>query len=160
MPNIRRFVSPGDHIFVISGRAKGVEQFVVGGFEVDEKISALAAYERYPEYRQARIGENELSGNIIVRPDGAQNDFDYHTNFSRRLDNYIVGKNPVYLDTAAEIALAREKSLSVLREILDRPHARKISEVIGRARKLTPTQINELRDAILQIKGEARNVPR
>ena len=49
VPNIRRLVLPGDHIFVVSGMTPGVQQYVVGGFEVAEKISALAAYKRFPE---------------------------------------------------------------------------------------------------------------
>lgn len=157
MPNIRRYVSPGDHIFVISGRVKGAEQFVVGGFAVDEKISALAAYRRFPENRQKRNEGGQLSGNIIVDAAGKQNAFDYHGNFEKRLENYIVGKDPVYLNTEAEYELGRVRSLNILREIIGRPHARKISEVIGRTTRLSETQINELRHAISELKAEARN---
>jgi hypothetical protein len=51
VPNIRRAVVPGDHIFVISGKVAGVQQYVVGGFKVAEKISALTAFKRLPENR-------------------------------------------------------------------------------------------------------------
>ncbi len=41
MPNVRRVVERGDYIFVVSGQAVGVKQYIVGGFEVDKKINAL-----------------------------------------------------------------------------------------------------------------------
>ena len=44
MPNIRKRVQPGDHIFVVSGRIKEAPQYVVGGFEVQEKMHAAAAF--------------------------------------------------------------------------------------------------------------------
>src|SRR5262245_49994656 len=94
VPNIRRIVVPGDHIFVISGRFPSVQQYVVGGFQVAEKISALAAYGRFPELRQRVSGDGIVSGNIIVTPQGKQSAADYHENFERRIENYIVGKKP------------------------------------------------------------------
>ena len=51
VPNIRRLVVTGDHIFVVSGRTRKVQQYVVGGFQVAEKIDALTAYHRFPENR-------------------------------------------------------------------------------------------------------------
>ncbi|MEJ0022791.1 MAG: hypothetical protein WDN76_04695 [Alphaproteobacteria bacterium] len=42
MPNIRRNISLGDHIFVVSSRLEGVQQYVCGAFQVDAKISAFA----------------------------------------------------------------------------------------------------------------------
>src|SRR5690348_14542774 len=83
MPNIRRVVVPGDHIFFISGRVQGLPQYVVGGFKVDEKISALAAYRRFPENRM-RKEDGELRGNIVIREDGSRNPIDYHKNFASR----------------------------------------------------------------------------
>ena len=70
VPNIRRAVVAGDHIFVISGRTSGVRQYIVGGFQVAEKISALAAYGRFPDLRQRVREDGTLNGNIIVTPDG------------------------------------------------------------------------------------------
>ena len=49
--NIRRLVVPGDYIFVVSGRIPDVRQYVVGGFRVEQKIDALAAYKQFPENR-------------------------------------------------------------------------------------------------------------
>src|SRR5713101_6264999 len=94
VPNIRRVVVPGDHIFVISGRSSAVRQYIVGGFQVAEKISALAAYGRFPKLRQRESEDGTLSGNIIITPDGKQSPVDYHKNFESRVENYIVGRNP------------------------------------------------------------------
>ena len=38
--NIRDAVEYGDFIFVVSGKTSGVQQYVVGGLQVEEKISA------------------------------------------------------------------------------------------------------------------------
>src|SRR6516165_856032 len=69
VPNIRRVVLPGDHIFAISGRAPGVQQYVVGGFQVAEKISQLAAHGRFPDLRQRQLDDGTLRGNVIVTAD-------------------------------------------------------------------------------------------
>ena len=52
MPQIRRAVQKNDHIFTISGRMTSVQQYIVGGFKVDEKINAIIARDRFPENRQ------------------------------------------------------------------------------------------------------------
>src|SRR5687768_12631880 len=80
VPNIRKAVERNDYIFSISGRSKNVKQYVVGGFSVDEKINALAAYKRFPQNRMKVDG----GGNIIIDKNGKQLDFDYHKNFENR----------------------------------------------------------------------------
>ncbi|UXU92096.1 hypothetical protein [Burkholderia sp. S-53] len=160
MPNIRRFVEPGDQIFVISGRVTGVQQYIVGGFAVDEKIHALAAYERFPENRQSQEDDGTLRGNIIVGQNGQQNAIDYHGNFERRLENYIIGRDPVVLETPAEIALGRERSLALLQHLFARDYAQSITGVIGRFRKMNDGQIEELRGALSELKAEARDARR
>jgi hypothetical protein len=60
MPNIRRLVTRGDFIFVVSGRTPAVQQYVVGGFRVEERISALAAYDRFPENRLSLDHDGQL----------------------------------------------------------------------------------------------------
>lgn len=160
MPNIRRFVEPGDQIFVISGRVSSVQQYIVGGFAVDEKIHALAAYERFPENRQSRENDGSLRGNIIVGQDGKQNAVDYHGNFERRVENYVIGRDPIVLETPKEIELGRERSLSLLQYLFARNQAQNIKEVIGRFRKLSAGQIEELRGALSQLKAEASDARR
>src|SRR5690348_15731702 len=71
MPNIRRSVDEGDYIFVVSGRVKNIRQFVVGGFQVEEKISTLAAYRRFPENHLA-VENGQVVGNIIIDQNGKQ----------------------------------------------------------------------------------------
>src|ERR1700741_4700358 len=63
MPNIRRVVQLGDYIFVVSGRISTVEQYVIGGMRVDEKIDALAAYRRFPENRLHVNDQGQVWGN-------------------------------------------------------------------------------------------------
>src|SRR5882762_8162301 len=50
-PDIRRQLTVGDHIFVISGKIKGANQFVLGGLEILSKIDARDAYRQIPEQR-------------------------------------------------------------------------------------------------------------
>jgi hypothetical protein len=151
MPNIRRAVTLGDHIFVVSGRVEGTRQYIVGGFEVEEKIDALAAYHRFPENRQHRRSDGTVGGNIIITPDGGHSSLDYHQNFERRIENYVIGKNSLHLETASEVMRGRDETVDVLSEIFDRG-GNTPSEIIGRWRKLDGTQITELRDWLTSLK--------
>src|SRR5262245_40327192 len=63
-PDLRRNVAIGDWIFAISGRKRHVQQYVVGGLRVGEKIDALAAYHRMPQNRLHRNAEGKIVGNI------------------------------------------------------------------------------------------------
>jgi hypothetical protein len=56
-PDIRHRLNPGDHLFVISGKVRGADQFVIGGFEIDAKIHANEAYRRFPALR-LRTGDD------------------------------------------------------------------------------------------------------
>ena len=97
MPNIRRRVVPGDHILFVSGKVDSSQQFVIGGFEVAEKIPAAEAYARFPKLR-LHLGKNgEKVGNVIVDQHGRQNPLDDHDDFEQRIENYIVGRDPVVL---------------------------------------------------------------
>src|SRR5437764_15044154 len=69
-PDIRKRVEEGDHVFVVSGKVRGVAQVVLGGFEVAEKISAIEAYERFPEQHLRRLANGQVTGNVIVNADG------------------------------------------------------------------------------------------
>src|ERR1041385_4880558 len=94
MPNIRKVVKESDYIFSISGRVSNTKQYVVGGMQVKEKINALVAYDRFPQNRMIQAEDGSLRGNIITDANGRQVSCDYHDNFEKRLDNYIVGYNP------------------------------------------------------------------
>lgn len=151
MPNIRRLVMPGDYIFFISGRMLGVKQYVVGGFCVDQKIHALAAFQLLPENRQRLNKDGTLSGNIIVDKNGKQNEFDYHSKFEKRLDNYIIGKKPIVITKPNEIEIAREETVPTLQEIFKKK-GNTVGEIIGRFRKLDERQIQDTIDWLAAIK--------
>jgi hypothetical protein len=150
-PDIRKRVVPGDYIFVVSGKVAGVQQYVIGGFEVEEKIHAMAAFQRFPDQR-LHLSEGQLAGNIIVNSRGKQHKLDGHRGFERRIDNYIVGKNPIALTTPEQIARGRAETLDVLREIMMKP-GRAPLNVIGRGSKLTQDQVLQLRDWLFSIKN-------
>lgn len=158
MPNIRRVVEQGDYIFVVSGQVVGVRQYVVGGFEVDKKINALAAYKQFPQNRQRKLADGSLRGNIIVNADGSRSEVDYHSEFEKRVENYIVGKNPVALETPNEVTIARDETLRILGEIFKK-RGKTVAEIIARWRKLDSAQIEQLREWLLEIKRNARRMP-
>lgn len=143
MPNIRRVVDRGDYIFVVSGRVKNLKQYVVGGFKVDQKLDALAAYQLFPENRQLKRPDGSLAGNIIIDEKGNHLEIDYHDNFARRVENYIVGADPIVIDGASSIERAREQTIPILSDIFEKPGSR-IIDIIGRWRKLDQEQIGEL----------------
>jgi len=147
MPNIRRLVQQGDHIFAISGRVSKVRQYVVGGMSVGEKIDMREAYRRYPALRQVQTKDGTLRGNIIVGPDGTQVDTDYHDNFENRLDNFIVGSDPVQVQTPGAVEIARSETISVLQELFKR-RGDTVHKVMGRWRRLDSGQIQYLREWI------------
>ena len=156
MPNIRRVVTAEDYLFVISGRVVGVHQYVVGGFQVAEKINALAAYQRFPQYRQQQLSDGSLSGNIIVQEDGSHSEVDYHSNFEKRVENYIIGKNSLAIETPEEIARARSETLDILSDICQKP-GQKICDIIGRWRRLDEGQIGQLIEWIQDVKQNPSN---
>jgi hypothetical protein len=150
-PDIRKRVVPGDYIFVVSGKYPGVQQYVIGAFEVDHKIDAMTAFRRFPEQRLYRLDNGQVGGNIIVNSRGKQHRLDEHESFERRIDNYVIGRNPVALVAPQEIARSRAETLNVLREIMRKPGQSAIN-VIGRGSKLTEDQVLQLRDWLYSIK--------
>jgi len=143
VPNIRRAVKQGDYIFAISGRVPGEKQFVVGGFRVAEKINALAAYGRFPEHRLREAVNGQVSGNIITDAKGCQHPLDHHSNFERRVENYIVGGDAVYLTRPAQFEKAREETIPVLADIFGKKGSR-VFDLIGRHKSMTDAQVADL----------------
>lgn len=144
VPNIRRAVNLGDWIFVVSGRAPNVQQFVVGGFRVADKINHLAAYDRFPDYRIRKDSDGHVEGNIIVTADGKHHPADNHDNFERRIENYIVGSDPIVVEDPASVQEARHDTLRVLSRIFEK-EGNRVFDIIGRARKMDDHQVTELR---------------
>lgn len=155
MPNIRRRVEPGEYIFMISGGVPGVQQYVVGGFEVAAKIDVMTAYKLFPEHHLRRLDNGELTGNIIVNSQGKQHHLDPHPSdtFERRIENYIVGRDPIVLTAPHEIARGREETIEILRSIFRKTGARPV-DIIGRGgRKMDLSQAMDLRDWLLSVKS-------
>ena len=158
MPNIRRAVEKGDHVFVVSGKTEGVQQYVVGGFEVDQKITALAAYDRFPQNRISRAPHGHLVGNVIVTADGSRSPLDEHTEdddqaFERRIRNYVVGSRPVAMTSTEEVQRARDETMGKLAQILKRPPSNRIIDLLGRWRRLDEMQVRELTTWLSGIKA-------
>lgn len=158
MPNIRRFVERGDWIFVVSGKTPQVQQYVVGGLRVAEKIDALAAYRRFPQNRLAVGEDGSKSGNIICNENGEQDPLDDHSQdtFERRLENYIVGDQSVVLTTEQQVQRGREQTLGKLSEILQRPRRNRVIDVMGRMSKLSEPQVRDMLDWLEGIRADAR----
>lgn len=145
VPNIRRAVEIGDYIFVVSGRVRNEKQFVVGGFRVDEKISALAAFKRFPVNRLRVSEDGTLQGNIIVNSRGEHHALDNHDNFAARIQNYIVGGDPVVLETPTQQRAGREETIPFLNHLFGREGER-VFDAIGRHRKMTEPQVKQTID--------------
>ena len=156
-PDLRRRLSEGDHIYVVSGKVTGAEQFVMGGFEIEAKVDAREAYERFPQHRLRLRSDGQLTGNIIVNARGEQHELDDHTSFSSRINNYIVGKDPIALQTSPEIAQGRAETLEALQDILRKKGDSPI-RVVGRwGSDLSEAQVLDLRDWLARVKRDAVN---
>jgi hypothetical protein len=156
-PDIRRKVVEGDHIFVISGRVPGLPQYLIGGFEVAQKLDVMTAFRTLPEQRLHRLPDGQLDGNIIVDGRGRQHRLDTHRaeTFAKRIEDYVVGRNPIALTTPEEIALGRAQTLDVLRDVLRKPGESPI-EVVGRwGSTLSESQVLELRDWLHSLKQQS-----
>lgn len=151
MPNIRRVVTQGDFIFSISGKIPGANQYIVGGMKVDEKINALAAFQRFPENRMIQLEDGSLRGNIIVDNKGRHLPFDYHSNHEKRVENYIVGCEPIFLELPEQIQRAREETIPILNQIFGTDEEL-LSKIVSRWRKLDKSQIADLLSWMKDIK--------
>jgi hypothetical protein len=156
-PDIREQVQKGDHIFVVSGKVRGFQQVLLGGFEVAEKISAREAYERFPEQHLRLLPDGQVTGNVIVDGSGEQHELDHHKTetFAQRIENYLVGTNPIALLTVEEITEGREWTLDILRDVFDL-RGDSIRELMGRHRNLTDKQVQKLRDHLNEVKKLVR----
>lgn len=154
-PDVRKQIKIGGQIFIISGKIPELPQFVMGGLEVAEKLSMREAYKRFPEQRLHLRSDGQLEGNIIMNAHGEQHKLDNHSNFAKRIDNYIVGTNPISLATEREIALGRQETLDALQEILRRS-GKTPYEVVGHyGRSLDEEQVAALRAWLESIKKRA-----
>jgi hypothetical protein len=155
--DIREQLGVGDHIFVASGKISAANQFVMGGFEIAEKIHACEAFQRFPHLRLMKLDDGQLTGNIIVDARGQQHKLDDHNQFERRIENYVVGKNLLALTTQAEIAEGRQHTLEILRNVFGNNGA-SLRKIMGRCRNLTEEQVLKLRAHLEALKRAAREI--
>ena len=151
-PDMRRQLEQGDHIFVISGKIHGANQYVMGGFEIADKMHARRAFTLFPEQRLRKREDEQLTGNIIVDVDGRQHELDDHESFDRRVENYIIGTNPISLDTPEEIAKGRSQTLEVLCDILQKKGMSSHAVVGHWGTRLDEKQVLQLREWLLSLK--------
>lgn len=154
-PDFREKLMEGDHLFVISGKVPKANQFVMGGFEVYKKIHAKQAYHEYPEQRLKEMEDGQLDGNIILDDGFEQHKLDDHNSFDRRIKNYIVGKNPIVVQTPEEISRCRAETMDALCEIIKpkKQNPKIPIDVVGRwGSEINERQIGALHDWISSIK--------
>jgi hypothetical protein len=141
---------------VVTGKVPAIQQYVVGGMEVEERIDALAAYERFPENRLQTGPTGLVEGNVIIDADGNQHPLDRHNpeTFEERINNFIVGTNPVALESDREVAMGREQTLPKLSELLGK-RGNRVIDVMGRMAKLNETQVQDMLSWLQGIKASA-----
>ena len=147
-PDAREVLKIEDHLFVISGKIDGNNQYIFCGFQVDEKIHATDAYQRFPHLRLHNLPDGQLAGNIIVDLNGSKHELDPHKSkrFERRASNYVVGRNLVLPLGKNAILRARLETMDILREVFS-SNGDKPFDIVGRsARNLTEKQALTLRD--------------
>ena len=150
--DFRKQLNVGDHIFLISGKVKEADQFVVGGFEVAKKMHAMQAYYEFPEQRLHTREDGQLAGNIILNYEGMQHELDNHNNFENRIKNYIIGINRVVLETDDEIERGRKETMEALQDIIQKKGDSPI-KVVGRwGSQIDEKQIIDLRNWLSSIK--------
>jgi hypothetical protein len=154
-PDIRKQLQKGDEIYVVSGKIATASQYVIGGFAIEEKISAIEAYLRFPKHRLIRGDDGQISGNVIVDSSGKQHELDHHKNFDRRIENYVIGTNPIVLLTPAEIAEGRRLTLEILQDVFQKK-GDSVRKIIGRCSNLTEKQAEKLRSHLNEVKKAAR----
>lgn len=152
VPNVREAVDVGDWVFAVSGRVPQKVPYIVGGFKVDEKISAIEAHIRFPSYR-LNVGSNgQILGNVIVDEKGGHHPLDGHDNFNRRKENYLVGTESLYPKDADEIELVRGRTHAIMEKVLHK-QSNSIFGLMSRWRRLDSDQVNTMLVEISQAIG-------
>ena len=156
VPNLRRNVTRGDWVFVVSGRRSTHQQYLIGGIKVSEKISALAAFHRFPDYRMKLDESGNVVGNIPVDEQGLKHPLDAHSvdGFDRRVENYLVGDVSVQLNGEREVAAGRAQTLPFLSSLRAK-RANRVIDIIGRASRLDEAEVEKVLAWFEKIKQEA-----
>lgn len=157
-PDFRRVLKVGDELYVISGRVAGVDQFVMGGFEIAEKMTVAEAHRKYPGQRLRKLPDGQLTGNIIADEKGEQHALDTHDRgkpekYERRIKNYTVGKNPIVLESDSEINRGRIETMDALRYIFKKDGDKPIDIISRAGRNMTVDQAHQMREWLSSIKA-------
>jgi hypothetical protein len=153
-PDIRKQLSVGDFIFPISGKVRGISQYVMASFEVAQKMHATEAYVAFPDRRLKRLPDGQLTGNVVVDARGAKHRLDGHKRetFKNRLPNYIIGRSLIVLSSDEEVERGRRETLEALQDILKKKGASP-KEVVGRfGTTVNENQVIQLRDWMQKLK--------
>ena len=150
-------MTKGDWIFVISGKVAGVEQYVVGGLQVEEKIDALAAYDRFPGNRLTMGVGGLVMGNVIVQPDGTQHPLDSHPAETPEPGKKFRRGRPggCALHAAGSRAGPATDARRAFGDILGRRRGapNRIIDAMGRMSKLDEPQVAQMLDWLSGIKA-------
>lgn len=151
-PDIRKSLNIGDTIFVVSGGVPEFKQFIMGCFDIQNKITMQEAYKRFPEQRLHLRDDGQLAGNVIINAEGCQHELDNHENFNGRLSDYIIGGNEIILRSDDEIDAGRDQTMDILRSVFKKAGTKPF-DILGRAApKLNAKQVDKLKDWLESIK--------
>jgi hypothetical protein len=155
-PDLRKNVMAGDYLFVVSGKVRNIPQYIMGAFEVDDKLDSSVAFARFPKQHLHKREDGQLDGNIILDSQGEQHPLDNHKNFEGRKNNYVVcKKESLVLKMPSEILRGREKTMAILQEIFGK--AGTIPwDIIGRMSKLDDQQVTSLLKLLQSLKTEEK----
>ena len=101
--------------------------------------------------------DGSKTGNIIVTATGERDPLDHHSagSFKKRIQNFIIANEAVYIEAQKEVELARQRTLDILRRVFDKPKAESVHKLIYRGRVLNEKQIAMLVEALQSIKSDA-----
>jgi hypothetical protein len=100
-----------------------------------------------------------VEGNVIIDARGNQHPLDDHESdtFEDRIRNFIVGTNPIALETDREIFAGREQTLPKLSELLGK-RGNRVFDVMSRWAKLDEAQVRDMVSWLQGIKSESAAV--
>lgn len=143
--DFRKKLDKNDYIFFVLPKEAELPQMIYGYIKIQESISHVEAYNRFP---QKRMKNNNPNGNIIVDEFGNYNRFDNNVHkdkFERIKNYYIIGdKNNSSFLRPREIIKLSKYFLPTLQNIFN-SKAADIFGIIGRkGRILNDAQIIKL----------------
>lgn len=141
----KKNLGEGDYVFFVLPNNSELPQMIYAYMRIEEKITHLDAYPRFP---QKRMGNKNPNGNIIVNQDGSYSKFDleiHKDRFNEITNYYLVGsKSESKFLTSKEIEYLSRDFLKILQQVFN-TNLTTIFKIIGRkGRVLNPGQIQTL----------------